>query len=199
LFDWKATPPPGGPKPVRIVGQSNGTSYAVAHTAGVAVLWLAKHGHPALVARYGRRNVQAAFVAVLRRPGVCKQTPGWDPDEYGVGVVDAEAVLREPLPEPAAVTGRRALAAGASDDTIDRLAAQTATTREQVADAIDALFGVGASDDPAFLRRFEGELVYLAFADAGFRELLGSPRRARGAPAAPPIAAASPQLRARLG
>jgi hypothetical protein len=199
LFDWKATPPPGGPKPVRIVDQSNGTSYAVAHAAGVAVLWLAKHGHPALVARYGRPNVQAAFVQVLRRPGVCRRTPGWDPDEYGAGVIDAEAVVRAPLPEPVAVTGRRAFAAGAPDDTIARLAAQTATTRAQVADAIDALFGAGASDDPTFLRRFEGELVYLALADAGFRELIGTARRARGAPAAPPIAAASPQLRARLG
>lgn len=199
LFDWKATPPAGGPKPVRIVGQSNGTSYAVAHAAGVAVLWLAKHGHAALVARYGARNIQAAFLHVLRRPGVCRRTPGWDPDEYGAGVIDAEALLRAPLPEPFAVTGRRAVAAGAPDDTIDRLAAQTVSRREQVAAAIDALFGAGASADDAFLRRFEGELVYLALADDGFRALLTTTRRARGGRAAPPIAAASPQLRARLG
>ena len=162
------------------------------------MLWLAKHGHPALVARYGAPNVQAAFLHVLRRPGVCRRTPGWDDTEYGAGVVDAEALLGEPLPAPFAVTGRRAAAAGAPDDTIGRLAAQTATPADRVAAAIDALFGAGASADDAFLRRFEGELVYLSLVDDGFRALLATPRRARGGPAAPPVAAASPQLRALL-
>ena len=165
---------------MRVLSQTNGTSYAVAHTAGVAALWLAKHGHPALVSRYGAGRIQATFLELLRRPGVCRRTPDWNSGEYGAGVIDAEALLREPLPEPFAVAGPRSRAAGAPDDTIGRLAAQTASTRQAVAGAIDALFGAGSSDDEAFLRRFEGELVYLAMADPTFR----AARRHPG-PAAP--------------
>ena len=124
-------------------------------------------------------------------------------------MIDAEALLasrcrdRSPWPDPFA-------AAGAPDDTIGRLAAQTASTPQAVAAAIVALFGAGSSDDEAFLRRFEGELVYLAMADPTFRGRVATPgpvatgRRPRGpdaAPAAGPattVAAASPQLRDRL-
>ena len=127
-FDWGATPPPGQPKPVRVLSQTNGTSYAVAHTAGVAALWLAKHGHAELVSRYGAGRIQATFLEVLRRPNVCRRTADWNSGEYGAGVIDAESLLREPLPQPFAVTGRRSGAAGAPDDTIGRLAAQTATS-----------------------------------------------------------------------
>ena len=77
-----------------------------------------------------------------------------------------------------------------------------------MAAAIDALFGAGSSDDEAFLRRFEGELVYLAMADPTFRALVAAPaaepgRRPRGLDGAPgvpatTVAAASPQLRDRL-
>lgn len=196
LFDWDATPP------ARIVGQSNGTSYAVAHLAGAATLWLARHGHDVLVARYGRPQIQAAFLDVLRRPGVCRRPPGWDSSEFGAGIIDAEALLREQLPAPFAVDGPHALAAGSADGTIDRLAAQTARPPDQVAAAVDALFGAGSSADEAFLRRFEGELVYLAMTDDGFGALLAAPGAAPGLAAAAatttPIAA-SPQLRARLG
>ena len=207
-FAWGATPAPGEPSPVRVLSQTNGTSYAVAHTAGVAALWLAKHGHAALVSRFGAGRIQATFLEILRRPNVCRRTPDWNSGQYGAGVIDAEALLREPLPEPFAVTGRRSRAAGAPDDTIGRLAAQTATTRQAVAAAVDALFGAGSSEDEAFLRRFEGELVYLAMADPTFRTLVATPaaatdRRSRGLDAAPIVpattaAAVSPQLRDRL-
>ena len=53
------------------VGEGNGTSYAVAHLAAAATLWLARHGRDELIRQYGARNLQAAFLAVLRSPGVC--------------------------------------------------------------------------------------------------------------------------------
>ena len=59
------------------VGPGNGTSFAVAHLAAAAALWLAQHGRDKLIARYGARKIQAAFLAVLRWPGVCVVPPGW--------------------------------------------------------------------------------------------------------------------------
>ncbi len=189
-FDWSTDPP------TREVTQSHGTSYAVAHVAGVAALWIAKHGHANLVARFGRPNVQAAFLQLLRRPGVCRRPPGWDGARYGAGIIDAFALLDAALPQPFAVSGPRARAGGADDDPIARLAAQTDTPRRQVAVWIDALLGPGASTDDALLRRFEGELAYLALTDPTLRTGLTARRRTLAAP--PALPAASPQLAARL-
>jgi subtilisin family serine protease len=70
-----------------IVRMANGTSYAVAHLAAAAALWLAHHGRQFLIDKYGAKLLQAAFLTTLRWPGVCVVPPGWDPG-YGVGRVD---------------------------------------------------------------------------------------------------------------
>ncbi len=49
--------------------------FAVAHLAAAAALWLARHGRDNLIGIYGARNIQAAFLAVLRWPGVCVVPP----------------------------------------------------------------------------------------------------------------------------
>jgi hypothetical protein len=49
-----------------------------------AALWLAHHGRNTLIQRYGASRIQAAFMAVLRWPGVCVVPAGWDRD-YGLG------------------------------------------------------------------------------------------------------------------
>lgn len=83
-----------GAKPVR---QGQGTSFAVALTAGVAALWLAHHGRANVIAaaRELGETLQRMFLRLVRatayQPGV------WDPFEMGAGIVDAEALLRAPL------------------------------------------------------------------------------------------------------
>jgi subtilisin family serine protease len=62
---------------VYTTGFGSGTSYAVALTAGVAALWLAHHGRDALMARYGKSNLQAVFIEVLRH--TTRRPAGWAP------------------------------------------------------------------------------------------------------------------------
>lgn len=188
LFDWR-TDPPG-----RVVDRSHGTSYAVAHLAGVAALWLAHHGHQALCDRYGPGGVQSAFLRLLRTPGVCARPVGWD-DDWGIGRIDADALLGAPLPEVTEPAGVRALAAGAADDPVSRLAALTSTPSARVRTWLVSI--VGSDDTEARARRFEGELAYLVLSDPGFRAGLTSPGLRALRVTLPP--AASPQLRAVLG
>jgi thermitase len=145
---------------------TNGTSYAVAHLAGAAALWLAHHGHPALVARYGAPLVQAAFLHQLRLPGVCARPPGWD-DDWGVGRVDAEALLAAPLPDPAALDGVGAFGTPPDADAVERLAALTdvppARVREWLTETLGPIDVAKRAD------RFAGELAYLLLEDQSFR------------------------------
>lgn len=71
-----------------------GTSYAVALTAGVAATWLAHHGRGAVRAEAARRgvSVQALFLSALRQ--TARRPAGWDRAAMGAGVVDAEALLK---------------------------------------------------------------------------------------------------------
>ncbi|MGH9182524.1 MAG: S8 family peptidase [Acidimicrobiales bacterium] len=88
---------------VPFVSVKHGTSFAVAHVAGAAALWLAYHGRSSLVARYPGRRLQAAFLHLLRTAGH-RRPAVWDDDLYrsfGVGIVDARALLEAPLPDPA--------------------------------------------------------------------------------------------------
>ena len=141
-----------------VVGQSNGTSYSVAHLAGAAALWVAHHAHAALVARYGAANVQGAFLATLRQPGVCVVPAGWD-QRWGIGRVDVAALLAADLPdvEQAEVTR----AAGASAEPGETLAAtlglEPTAAKSVLAPGVD-----------------EGELIYRAMTDPSFAASLSS-------------------------
>jgi serine protease len=90
---YRAVVPPGGPPDADTVGQGQGTSFAVALTAGVAAMWVAHHGRADVVAAAHERGetVQAMFrrlmQATARRP-----TP-WDAEAMGPGIVDARALL----------------------------------------------------------------------------------------------------------
>lgn len=82
--------------------RGSGTSFAVALTAGVAALWLEKHGHGTLRDRYGPASIQGVFVQLLR--STARRPAGWD-DRFGDGIVDADALLAAELPDEAPPLG----------------------------------------------------------------------------------------------
>jgi hypothetical protein len=115
---WVARRKKGEPGRARI-GQSQGTSPATATVAGVAALWLAYHGRGALLARYGGRvPLQHVFLKLLR-----ETARPWNETNIGPGIVDADALLRAPLPPPADV------AADLPDDPLRMLSVEEVAAR----------------------------------------------------------------------
>ena len=57
-----------------VVRMANGTSYAVAHLAAAAALWLAHHGRQSLINTYGVKRIQAAFLHNLALAGRLRGT-----------------------------------------------------------------------------------------------------------------------------
>ncbi|MET0143647.1 MAG: S8 family serine peptidase [Ilumatobacteraceae bacterium] len=108
---WKAIAGPDG----TATGAGQGTSFAVALTAGVAALWLSHHGRQHVIEAAARRqmSVQALFRSVLVDSA---RTPaGWEGDEFGAGIVDAAALLLRSLEGPTPSTPEQAPGAAASD------------------------------------------------------------------------------------
>jgi serine protease len=81
------------------VGRGSGTSFAVATVAGVAALWLARHGRDKLVQRYGAARVPVIFRELLEKTAA--KSPALPKDQFGAGLVDAMKLLAEPLPDAA--------------------------------------------------------------------------------------------------
>ena len=80
-----------------IVSRSSGTSFAVATTAGVAALWLARHGRQALVDKYGIEKIPFLFNRMLRE--TAEPVPTWDSGQFGAGLLNAQRLVAAPLPE----------------------------------------------------------------------------------------------------
>ena len=157
-----------------VVGIGNGTSFAVAHLAAAAALWLAHHDRQTLINAYGAKRIQAAFLATLRWPGVCVVPPGWDPD-YGVGRVDLLALLKAPLPQPSDVEAVRAFGT-ADEDAVARIAAMISADPVRVRIRLAELLKVSTYEElNQTIAEHEGELVYLIIADRRFRESLAQP------------------------
>lgn len=149
------------------VGPGNGTSFGVAHLAAAAALWLAQHGRDQLIERYGSRNLQAAFLAVLRWPGVCVVPPDWD-RAWGVGRVDLLALVTAPLPDLPELSPVSP-SAGPADDAASRIAYALDADPVVVRTRLAALLGAADPQQLAeLLERHEGELVYLAYTDPEF-------------------------------
>jgi subtilisin family serine protease len=160
---WVATyrfATPSGPQPV--LGRHHGTSFAVAHVAGAAALWLAHHGREALIERYGRNRLQAVFLHQIATLGH-RSPEGWDEHNFGPGILNAEALLKATLPDRSDV-----------DSMIPELALETATVRaagervavlfpdlttDQVEERLAGLFGLRGNALAAQLDRYEAELV----------------------------------------
>jgi serine protease len=79
------------------IGPGQGTSFAVALTAGVAALWLAHHGRADLIAAARARGetLQDMFRRLVRASA--RRPAGWDTFQYGAGIVDARALLAADL------------------------------------------------------------------------------------------------------
>ena len=97
---WCAASKLSADAPVYSVERGSGTSFAAASAAGIAALWIARHGHANLVARYGAR-VGAAFRELVTRSG-CNTPSDWNAKTMGAGIIDAQKVLAAALPAGAA-------------------------------------------------------------------------------------------------
>lgn len=180
-----------------LVSRSHGTSYACAHLAGAAALWLAHHGHANLVSTFGAKRIQAAFLATLRWPEVCVVPTDWD-DDWGIGRVDLLALLRAPLPRPEDL--EQVSAFGAGDDPVERLAATVGANPVRVRTRLTALFGVSKSEQLAdLIAAHEGELVYLAMRDEAFVSALTEAAVGAFATSAPGVGGLSDELASILG
>jgi serine protease len=75
------------------VGQGQGTSFAVALTAGVAACWLAHHGRANLIAQARARNetLQVMFKRMLR--ATARRPDDWDGTSMGAGIVHAQRLI----------------------------------------------------------------------------------------------------------
>jgi hypothetical protein len=102
------------------VNQGEGTSFAVAGIAGIAALWLAHHGRAALLQRYANGpKLQDVFRHLLR---VTARDIGLPKNEFGPGLVNAEALLGQPLPKASDVVAPVAAGISVEDVFSDVLA-----------------------------------------------------------------------------
>lgn len=176
---WKAIAGPGDTN----VGGGQGTSFAVAITAGVAALWLSHHGRQTVLAAASQRqmSVQALFREVLTESA--RVPVGWQTIEFGAGIVDAEVLLGWTLEGPIAPAPEGALGGAASE----------------MIGLLDDAFGPDEARrlaDVASQPQFQLELSSLVFEDArvGLR-----PADDVGAEAVLTRQAISPQLAQGLG
>jgi serine protease len=77
------------------IGQGQGTSFAVALTAGVAACWLAYRGRGDVITAARQRNetLQAMFRRLVRATAY-RPSGSWDESSMGPGIIDAEALLK---------------------------------------------------------------------------------------------------------
>lgn len=125
-----------------LVEPSDGTSYAVATIAGAAALWVAFHGRDALEAAQGGATRQALFARALQLSAVAP--PGWKPSEYGVGILDAERLLRV-LPA-SLLRGRRIERPLRTSSRLELLARTTGVPSSRLAPQLEAWFGGEAAE-----------------------------------------------------
>lgn len=96
--------------PREITGMGKGTTYATASTAGVAALWFAEHkGSAEFEQLKSDGKLTATFRELVQksawRPGTsqvpvdsdCDADAGWNSSKMGSGIIDAAALLSEPL------------------------------------------------------------------------------------------------------
>ena len=190
------------------VERGNGTSFAVATTAGVAVLWVSFHGSTNLVRRYGAANIGRVFKQLLQ--ATCRTPRGWNTSEFGPGIVDARKLLAAPLPATAPArkfrTGKRA--AIAADQTGIELLVHLlpGVSRTRIEEAVADLFGIDDRDLPSVLQDFGDELAFHIVMQPALQQTFTAAARGRRASGSARLtqrrrllqAGISPRLRKRL-
>ena len=169
-------------EPHAAVDGGQGTSFAVALTAGVAALWLAHHGRDALIAKLPAvKTLQWMFRNLVM--ATAHKPQGFDHENFGAGIVDALALLQ--IDPNRANEGPGELeAAGLESDAIE--------LRELVYEAFGTI-GVEAAAPAIADRQHRPEI-----ACAAFDRLRARPTRKAHTESLPP-SELSPSLRASLG
>ena len=204
---WRAKTTRNGAGFTFEVVRGNGTSYAVATTAGVAALWVSFHGWTNLVRAFGADRIARVFKDLLQ--DTCRTPRGWDTREYGPGIVDAKALLEAPLPliAPARKVRDARRAAVAVDTTgLETLVHLLPNlTRAQAETAIADLLQVSDRDLPSVVQEYGDELAFQLVMHPRVLETVGRrpSRRAAVSPRAAvrrqlPTAGLSARLRRRL-
>lgn len=181
---YRAVVPPGGPTDTDTVGQGQGTSFAVALTAGVAAMWVAHHGRANVIAAAHERGetVQAMFRRLLQT--TARRPSPWDAEAMGPGIVDARSLLE---------AGFDAGLAG-PDPHADARASGASSVASLVTEAVDP---AAAPDDALDWHKFGPELATTLLR----RQAAGPPAGAHAEQLSEPLARSitNPLLRDRLG
>lgn len=149
--------PSNGGSPSDVRG-GQGTSFAVALTAGVAALWLAYHGSAAIkAALLPGETVQDRFLALLKATA-WRPAGDWN-DDFGAGIVDARALLEYGLQPPAGVA--ETVAAEAAGDGFESLRSVRTALAEAVPGALET---IESPVGPPASRRYAAELSHLVLA-----------------------------------
>lgn len=146
----------------------NGTSFATAAVAGAAADWLAFHGKTRIDAAKGSLTRRDLFVQAMQASA--RVPAGFDKSRYGAGILDLDALLRQPLGAP-----RTQLRAPPQDGTVSLLSRTFDRDPEQVRAGLRRMLGDPADLD-AELERYGPELADLAMRDPdAFQRALAAP------------------------
>ncbi len=173
---WVARTPKDNPT-AYTAERGTGTSFAVTTTAGACALWLAYHGRDRLIAKYGRANLASVFREVLVTAGV-RRPAGWDAREYGAGTLDAERLLKAPLPTTPKAKGMAKRRAARVTPLEEVLALFPDLPPAAMRKALAATFKVTDATLDAFLEDFGPEIAFHLATDAKLRQSVRD--RARG-------------------
>lgn len=151
------------------VHRGSGTSYAAAHVAGIAALWLSHHGRANLVAKYGLPRLAAVFRAVLLADGHAGTPQPWPTGALGAGIANAQSLLQATLPSKAQAAAGALRAGGLPPKRIGGLEQIAAcfprAHPSRVRAWLLATFGVKERELAAKLACFADEIAFHLVAD----------------------------------
>jgi hypothetical protein len=182
--------------PFNGVNEAEGTSFAAPAVAAIGALWLKFHEGKDLLGMYRhRRPLNDVFREILKN--TARQPHGWHQHGWGPGIVDAGAVLREPLP----AAGRLHLDVDylMQYDQGDDLDVWCRRFWDQPRDAVIRVLGrlLQAADEADLrqrLHQFNLELTWLVDRDADQAGAIRQAIQAEAAAAADQVAAAAASL-----